>query len=45
MTEYVILAAVMVAAAAYLYYHNNEIFQGIRRTYDKTSIIMRLPGP
>ena len=45
MTEYVILAGVMVAVAAYLYYQDNGIFQGIRRTYDKTSIIMRLPGP
>lgn len=45
MTEYVILTAVMVGLAAYLYNQNNGIFQAFRKTYDKTALIVRLPGP
>ncbi len=45
MTEYVVLAGVMVAVSAYLYYDQNEVFKGMRRTYDKTTLLLRLPGP
>lgn len=45
LTEFVIVTAVMVAVAAWLYNNNNGMYEGIRRTYDKTSIILRLPGP
>lgn len=45
MTEYVILSAVMVALAAYLYHPDNMIFQGIRKTYNKTSMVTGWPGP
>lgn len=45
LTEYVILAAMLVIVAAYLYYPDNGIFYGIRRTYDKTMFVVGWPGP
>lgn len=45
MTEYVILSAVTIAAAAYLYHPDNMIFQGIRTTFDKTMIVVPSAGP
>jgi hypothetical protein len=45
LTEYVILTSVMVAVAAYLYYPDNEVFRGIRRTYNKTTLLVGWPGP
>lgn len=45
LTEYVIMTSVMVALAAYLYYPDNGLFQGMRHTYDKTSLIVSWPGP
>ena len=45
LTEYVILSSVMVAIAAFLYYPDNGIFQGIRHTFNKTSLIVGWPGP
>ncbi len=45
MTEYVILTSVCVAVAAWLYYPDNGIMQGMRHTYDKTSFLLAWPGP
>ena len=45
MTEYVIVTAMMVAAAAYLYHPDNLIFNGIRGLFDRTALLMKLPGP
>ena len=45
LTEYAILAAIMVAISAWLYYPDNGIYQGIRLTYDKTTLIVGWPGP
>lgn len=45
MTEYVILTAVMTALAAWLYYPDNLIYQGIRKTYNKTRIMVSWVGP
>jgi hypothetical protein len=45
MTEYVIVTAMMVAAAAYLYHPDNLVFNGIRDLFDRTALLMKLPGP
>lgn len=45
MTEYVILSAVMIAIAAYLYLPDNNIYQGIRLKHDRTMIAIAHPGP
>lgn len=45
MTEYVILVAITTAVAAWLYYPDNGIYQGIRHTYDKTVLVVSWPGP
>jgi len=45
MTEYVILSAVTIAAAAWLYHPDNDIFQGIRDTWERSAILAQFPGP
>ena len=45
MTEYVILAGVMVVIAAYLYYPDNIIYQGFRLRYDRTVEVIAHPSP
>lgn len=45
LTEYAILAAIMVAISAWLYYPDNGIYQGIRYIYDKTTLVVGWPGP
>ena len=45
MTEYVILSAVMVAVAAYLYLPDNDIYQGIRLKHDRANMAIAYPGP
>lgn len=45
MTEYVILSAVLIALAAYLYLPDNDIFQSIRLKHDRTMIAIAHPGP
>ena len=45
MTEYVILTAVLTAAAAYLYFPDNEIYQAIRLKHERTMIAIAHPGP
>ena len=45
LVEYALMTAVMVALAAYLYYPDNFIVQGMRHTYNKTAIVVAWPGP
>lgn len=45
MTEYVILTAVMVVLAAYLYHPDNGIYQAFRVRYDRTVEVIAKPGP
>lgn len=45
LTEYAIVTAVMVALAAYLYFPDNGLYQGMRHTYNKTSMVISWPGP
>ena len=45
MTEYVILTAVTVVLAAYLYYPDNAIYRGVRVNFVKAVLICRHMGP
>jgi Flp pilus assembly pilin Flp len=45
MAEYVILSAIMVGCAAYLYHPNNELFRAFRSIYDRQSMVVGYPGP
>jgi hypothetical protein len=45
MTEYVILSAVTVLVAAWVYHPDNTIFQGIRMVHDRTEMVIAKPGP
>ena len=45
MTEYVILTAVTVVVAAYLYYPDNGIYRAFRLRYDRTVEVIANPGP
>ena len=45
MTEYILLTSVTVALAAYLYYPDNGMFQGLRHTYNKTVLMVGWLGP
>lgn len=44
-TEYVLLTAVMVAVASWLYFPDNGMMTGMRHTYNKTTFIVGWPGP
>jgi hypothetical protein len=44
-TEYVLLTAVMVAVASWLYFPDNGMMMGMRHTYNKTTFIVGWPGP
>lgn len=45
LTEYVILTALMTAAAAYLYLPDNTIYRGTRLKHDRTQMVIAYPGP
>ena len=45
MVEYVILSAVMIGCAAYLYHPNNTLFRAFRSIYDRQSMVVSYPGP
>jgi hypothetical protein len=45
LTEYVILSAIMMSVAAWLYHPNNAIFQGIRITWEATQVVVTHPTP
>ena len=43
MVEYVILSAVMVFLAAYLYHPNNGMFKAFRGMFDRQTIVIGVP--
>ena len=45
MTEFVLLTVMVTIAAAWLFYPDNGIYDGIRKTFSKTKLILALPGP
>ncbi len=45
MTEFVILTAIGVLVAAWMYHPDNTIFQGIRMVHDRTEMVIAHPGP
>jgi len=45
MAEYVILTSVTVALAAWLYFPDNGIYQGMRHIFNKTTLVLGWPGP
>lgn len=45
MTEYVIISAIVVVLCAWLYYPHNGIYKNIRDRFDRTSLVLQLPGP
>ena len=45
MTEYVVLSAVLVLVALWMYHPDNNIFQGIRLGHDRTMAVIANPAP
>ncbi len=45
MTEYAILAAVTVIFCAWLFYPQNGFYTAFRNTFDRTNLVLLLPGP
>lgn len=45
LTEYAIIMLIIASAAFYLYYPHNGLYKSMRDVYDKTILMLTLPGP
>lgn len=45
MTEYLLIAAITVPLAIYLFHPDNGFYQSVRDQYNLTSLLLMYPGP
>lgn len=45
LTEYAILMFVVSSLCFYLYYPHNGFYESMRKRFDRTTLILMLPGP